>query len=325
MNNFGKKQLSGAIFLFLVFGGGFLLLRDSLGTAQFEKTAVTGRTGGLFADEAEKDSDGDGLLDWEEGLWKTDAGNADTDSDGTMDGEEVRNKRNPLVAGPEDIITSLEGSPLAEVFADSAEEKDLTLTDIFARDFLTGYFALSERGAFSGETRERFLTSLVSSIGELPAKKYTVADLTTTPKGDSEAFRLYGNALGGIALAYRPLSGQKELEIINDAIKYEDEARLAALAPIIADYEAMLRAQASITVPLAAHELHLEILNANEAVRGALAEIQNLFVDPFGGAAALKTYRAAGAEGASISKDLQALFAKHGIIFNNNEPGRIFN
>ncbi len=49
-----------------------------------------------------KDSDNDGLLDWEEKVYGTDPNNPDTDGDGTTDGEEIKQHRDPLVAGPND-------------------------------------------------------------------------------------------------------------------------------------------------------------------------------------------------------------------------------
>jgi len=50
----------------------------------------------------EKDTDNDGLKDWEENLYKTDSLNPDTDADGYLDGEEINSGHNPLVKGPND-------------------------------------------------------------------------------------------------------------------------------------------------------------------------------------------------------------------------------
>ena len=51
------------------------------------------------------DVDNDGLPQWEEEIYGTDPQNKDTDGDGTPDGEEVRNRRNPLVRGPDDLVS----------------------------------------------------------------------------------------------------------------------------------------------------------------------------------------------------------------------------
>src|SRR3990167_5885058 len=51
-----------------------------------------------------QDSDNDGLKDWEEALWKTDAHNPDTDGDGTTDNHEILAKRDPRKPGPDDLM-----------------------------------------------------------------------------------------------------------------------------------------------------------------------------------------------------------------------------
>jgi hypothetical protein len=49
-----------------------------------------------------KDTDNDGIKDWEEDLLKTDPTNPDTDNDGFLDGEEMNSGHNPLVKSPGD-------------------------------------------------------------------------------------------------------------------------------------------------------------------------------------------------------------------------------
>ncbi|MBL7155510.1 MAG: hypothetical protein ISS88_03385 [Candidatus Portnoybacteria bacterium] len=52
----------------------------------------------------DKDTDSDGLRDWEEELYKTSPYDPDTDNDGYLDGEEINSGHNPLVKGPGDEI-----------------------------------------------------------------------------------------------------------------------------------------------------------------------------------------------------------------------------
>jgi len=49
--------------------------------------------------EIKNDSDGDGLSDVLEDVYKTDKNNPDTDGDGYLDGNEVENGYDPLVPG----------------------------------------------------------------------------------------------------------------------------------------------------------------------------------------------------------------------------------
>lgn len=60
---------------------------------------------------AQKDTDGDGLKDWEEIIIRTDPHNPDTDGDGIPDGQEIEQQRSPVKAGPHDNINA----PLAAI------------------------------------------------------------------------------------------------------------------------------------------------------------------------------------------------------------------
>lgn len=51
-----------------------------------------------------RDTDGDGISDFQETYWKTDAGNPDTDNDGFSDGEEVLSGHDPAKEGPDDLL-----------------------------------------------------------------------------------------------------------------------------------------------------------------------------------------------------------------------------
>lgn len=53
----------------------------------------------------QRDTDNDGLKDWEENIYGTDPEKDDTDGDGASDGDEIKSSRNPLVAGPGDELS----------------------------------------------------------------------------------------------------------------------------------------------------------------------------------------------------------------------------
>lgn len=325
IKNIPKTQFIGAFFVVLFLAAGFLFWNDffdkeepAVGAGLSSQSVLS------FATEAEKDSDNDGLRDWEEGLWKTELENPDSDGDGTPDGEEVRNKRNPTKAGPDDIYKSIEESPLGDVAKEMEAEKSLTLTDIFARDFMSGYFALKDAGQYTDETRDKFIKTLFASIDNAPTKEYTLADLNITQKSDRETLRQYGNTLGEIALKYRRLAEGKELRIVDSAVKQENPEKLAELAPILTEYESFIESYRTMPVPLVVYEIHLELLNINAAVKDAIVAMSRLFDDPMGGTAGLSTYRKSAEDGATVTRNLKNFFEQNGVIFNNDEPGRIF-
>lgn len=87
----------------------------------------------LIYGDQDTDTDKDGLMDWEEQLWKSDLSNPDTDGDGTMDGEEVRLGRDPVK--PRDdyrqisIDTTSSINPMIEISYDSINTNPPTQID----------------------------------------------------------------------------------------------------------------------------------------------------------------------------------------------------
>lgn len=82
--------------LFAVFG--YLIVKNLLIVNDYEKfnefEAKKNKVEQIQNKE-NKDTDNDGLLDWQEVLYKTDFENPDTDSDGVLDGEEVKDGTDP--------------------------------------------------------------------------------------------------------------------------------------------------------------------------------------------------------------------------------------
>ncbi len=115
----GKIGKSEVFFLFLftvVLAAVFLMLKNENAAREgnHESREFIGAKKNFSRQfDFRKDSDNDGLKDWEEALWKTDPQNQDSDGDGTPDGKEVAEGRNPAVPGPDDSLSSAL-SPLAQ-------------------------------------------------------------------------------------------------------------------------------------------------------------------------------------------------------------------
>jgi len=118
--------------------GGYLVLKSETGVASISeqlsqileqgKKSITGCQ--PEPDNKSKDSDNDGLMDWQEAAWQTDPCKPDTDGDGYLDGEEVASGYNPSIAAPNDELPdkdpneprALPGN-LTEALAGSLREK----------------------------------------------------------------------------------------------------------------------------------------------------------------------------------------------------------
>jgi len=118
--------------------GGYLVLHSNFSTAtvaeQISKILEQGKepvTGCKpNPDDKNKDSDNDGLMDWQEVTWKTNPCVPDTDKDGYLDGEEVSSGYSPTIQAPNDALpdrdtSSPRGLPsnLTQALAQSLNDK----------------------------------------------------------------------------------------------------------------------------------------------------------------------------------------------------------
>lgn len=117
----------------------------------------------VVSDTVEKDTDGDGLKDWEEALWGTDINNPDSDGDGVGDSDQIR-KIQAAISG-----INLGELPLGE---------DKTKTGALTRDILTIANALSQAGPLTAESQEAITNEIARFIEVRSESKYTIKDIT---------------------------------------------------------------------------------------------------------------------------------------------------
>lgn len=98
-----KKLPIATILIATIFAIGLILFIGTYAkkSAFSQITSLGGRE--ITIEDQNRDSDNDGLKDWEENLYKTDSLNPDTDVDGYLDGEEINSGHNPLIKGPNDM------------------------------------------------------------------------------------------------------------------------------------------------------------------------------------------------------------------------------
>ena len=111
-----SKKLNIIVVIFvLLIGisiGGYLVLESRIGDAsiseQLSKILEKNQEPIIGCqpnpNDKNKDSDNDGLMDWQETIWKTDPCKPDSDSDGYLDGEEVTSGYNPIKPAPNDEL-----------------------------------------------------------------------------------------------------------------------------------------------------------------------------------------------------------------------------
>lgn len=216
--------------------------------------------GVLVWDLVKKDTDLDGIPDWEERLYGTDINKKDTNDDGVPDSQEIEQRR----------------------ILEDGDDKNLTETEKFSREFFATAAALSQTGAMDDEAVEKLNTSLLEKIQSPEVRKtYLLSDLKTTEDTSLKTFTTYNSALISIFIKYQAKESVAEIleEFIGDG-ESENVAALARLDPIIKQTNTIISGMLAVKTPQALAQEHLDIVNALEKLSENLSDIKLYDTDP---------------------------------------------
>ena len=267
-----------------------------------------------------RDSDNDGLLDWEEVIWSTDPQKSDTDGDGTIDGEEVKNHRDPLNASANDIFGILDATS-----SDKGSSQNNTLTESFNRDLNISYLTIKglNEGLPLTEDQKAIISDSLSKNLEDSALSssdiYKEKDIIISKTKDH---RLYVNNLGAALTAnFKGLSGS-ELDIIRGA--GEDSEKRSTLDRYIEGYRKTILFLKQESVPPEYAYMHLELLNIVGGLKYAVEEMRFFATDPVRATLGIQLYEPLALRLVDFLLLLQNQLDIDEIVFSADEPGSLF-
>jgi hypothetical protein len=215
----------------------------------------------LVEDLLKRDVDQDGVLDWEESLMGLDPTKPET-TPGIPDITVAAKLRADEGWG------ASEGEGPEGVAAEN-----LTETDKFSRELFSTVAALEQGGSLDQATAEKMINSLVNNIeNSTPRKVYIFADLNINNGTSAET---YNTALNEIYNKY-PVQGNvmEILQRFASDPNNVDPGALEELTQITAQNKKIVEALVKTKVPQDLSALHLNVVNALEAVTENLSDIQ---------------------------------------------------
>lgn len=290
---------------------------------------------------ASKDSDNDGLRDWEEALWKTEPNNPDSDGDGTQDGKEVREGRDPAKPAPNDKIEKID-YVAPPVLNETKYTPPTTATEVLVEEYLKQYVELKKTG--DGEVTETskqvFLDTIMKKISKktpVKARTHKITEIKvfqTTKNNEHESLKKYGNEVVKIFIDSLANSTENEIEIINavfpnkeeitdDDIEKAKEA-LGRLDIVILAYKNIISDLLKVETPSTASAIHLDIINEYERIKSSLESISVFFTDTLRGVAGVSAYFKRVEELQKKGEKLKNIFNAKEITFNTDEYGILF-
>lgn len=223
------------------------------------------------------DTDGDGLLDWEEALWGTDK-NKKVTFNGIPDNIYVKNKKKEL-----DI---------------EQEKNDLTLTETerFAREFFSAYTALKASGEVDNQSINAFSDALGQRIANptlIDKYKDTETNINTE---DTEFNRVeYYRELKNLFQKYEKEGLGDELDIVNSDLSIysstsTNTGQNQELIKIAQAYQDFGKSVMKVSVPIGLLDIHLAIANGANNTGISVLNMTKIITDPLVGLSGLSQY-----------------------------------
>jgi hypothetical protein len=285
-------QISISILFSMVLVGGAYFIAH---TIEAPLVAQASEQTALLQAIASKDSDVDGLPDWEEALYGTDPKMADTFHMGMTDGAAV--SAGLIVPKAITDVPNASGSVGSAVVDPSLPPApaDNTLTAQFAQTFFTNFIGAKEanNGADLSETQmndvaSQTLETLTSTIKAAPDFK-SLSDLTVSGSG-FDAMKTFAASAEAVLLRNSNTATTTDLQYLKNAIINGDESAYGQIAAIAKSYRASAAGIAALPVPKELAVDGLSLINALMRMSGLDTDFTKAANDPLIAILALQQY-----------------------------------
>lgn len=248
-----------------------------------------------------KDSDGDGVPDWEESLWGTSPNNPDTLGHGSGDRAEI-----------DKIKTSLRDNNSVGVGVGGNSQ-----TSLFTRQLYSSVVALKQSGNFSNTTIDSLSTGITDNIREQSKEKiyYVMSDLKVVGVATSTILS-YKDDILRIAAKYARMGLGDEVIVLAKSVDAKNQATLKGLDQYIIQYRKILGENLEIAVPKNLAQNHLNLVNGYRNIVESLSLAEEIFSDPMAGLMEMTRYRNATNSVIISLSEIERYLIDRGIILN---------
>lgn len=310
--------ISGSIAILIITLGTIVQYKPDLFSKTEKVNVVTQAESMASSTITTRDTDGDGLPDWEEQLYGTDPRKTDTDGDKTSDGEEVRLERNPIRAntatdGSEPNDYNPNSSLLLASSSELSEQK---------KAFLAQF--LAQAGKDIRETTYRDL------LGKFDAKEFTptpkqLTGMNIVSDNTDDGFRTFINEFGKIVLKHKtPYAPRNEVDILNEYMQSKNPKLLGELQLCVIEYNNLVKDLLTLPVPSGDAKTLQSIILGYEGMALGIEGLQKMESNPIDAAGGYEGYTMYRVEVVNGYVALVNEVAKRNMIFTREEPGYMF-
>ncbi len=283
-----------------------------------QKPALNGKITASAAEARARDTDGDGLLDWEELVARTDPTNPDTNGDGVLDGEEQKTIQTFYEEASIEPSNTI--SPLKDIVA-----------------ILPQLLEKSPDGKVSEEVEKYVSAAIQKEVERMNARRDPFSkDKIITDA--SKTLRAYINEIAAITEKHFPeragdagyeneiiILGELASRISKEQATGEDLfSSLDKIEGFRHRYISTVNDLKAVNVPPKAVDAHVELLNFFANTGTALEEVSAADRDVIVGVLGLQNYSRALAQSRAPLVAIKKLLEKEKVTFGADEPGKLF-
>ncbi|HEY4488977.1 MAG TPA: hypothetical protein VJA87_00625 [Candidatus Paceibacterota bacterium] len=217
-------------------------------------------TDDILAEYVAKDTDADGLPDWQEVLYGTNPNVADTDGDGISDGEAVR--RGLLT--PTSLSSQIPSDPIGEEDIPGEAPAPGSVTERFAQSFLESYLRAGGGQQIDAEAQQALIESLMKGFTDEAAESlhstYTRVSIRTDAGTNATA---YAGRIEQLLETTLPDDPNSNIETLTERFVRENDAAAGArLTTLSSQYAEATAALLATPAPPSLVDAHLRLIRA---------------------------------------------------------------
>jgi hypothetical protein len=321
------RIVSATLFSVVLIVGAYMLARSAGSPPIAQASSETA----LLQAIATRDSNGDGLPDWQKALYGIPLTSTTTDYYhlGMTDGEAVaRGLIVPRAIADIAVATSSSSSVIIDPSLPPAPAVG-TLTDTFAKTFFSLYMnaKAANNGVELSETQvndlaAQALATLSSTITSTPNYK-SARDLAISGSG-ADVLRAFAASAEAVILKNKSDTNKNEILYLQDIVEKNDTTASSHLVSIAKAYRDSAVGLAALPVPseLAANDLVL--INTMIRLSEITSDFARVNTDPLPAMIALQQYMPTSQALANVFSDIATTYAASGVTLPTGTPGALF-
>ncbi len=248
------------------------------------KTAHAQSTDELLKAYAAKDSDADGLPDWQEALYGTDPNNPHSVDPALTDSQAVAKglvtPKTSAAVPTQAVQTEKTGATSADI--PGADPTPGGLTDQFGREFFQDFVTASNGQQLTPDQQQALITQLITSYSQKAARllgsQYTSVSLRVSP---STSVSEYAGAVENIIRVHDvPADSSQPIVLLQAYVEKNDTSVLPKLVLLGNSYAAITKDLVATPVPPSLAAQHLALIQSFDTLARATKAAANYTTDP---------------------------------------------